>query len=137
MNILRWDKKLELGVALIDNQHKELLEQANALLIAFKCGDGCKKTKECLDFLNQYILYHFQAEEAFQVECNYPVYREHQAKHSYLATQVKFHTVGVEAADFSPESITDFYDFFAEWIIAHVLQEDMEFAIYYKSQRTD
>lgn len=135
MNIFKWDKKLEFGIELIDNQHKEIIEHVNAFLIAYKCGNAQEKTKECLSFLAQYILYHFQSEEAFQVECGYPGYRDHQARHSYLATQVKFHTVNIEAANFSLESVKAFYDFLNSWIIDHIMTEDMALAIYYKNSK--
>lgn len=135
MNIFKWEHSLESGIELIDNQHREIIAHVNAFLIAYKCGETHKKTQECLDFLKQYILYHFQSEEAFQVDCDYSGYREHQARHSYLATQVKFHSVNITESDFSLESVTAFYDFINSWIIDHIMTEDMSFARYYKDSR--
>lgn len=137
MNIFKWDSKLESGIELIDSQHKEILAHVNAFLIAYKCGETHKKTQECLDFLKNYILYHFQSEEAFQVDCGYPGYRDHQARHSYLATQVKFHTVNIESSDFSLDSVKAFYDFMNSWIIDHILVEDMAFVSYYKNSKAE
>lgn len=133
MNIFKWDHNLESGIELIDNQHKEIIAHVNAFLIAYKCGETQKKTQECLDFLKQYILYHFQSEEAFQVDCGYSGYREHQARHSYLATQVKFHAVTISESGFSEDSVNAFYDFINSWIIDHIMTEDMTFASYFKS----
>lgn len=137
VNIFKWDLKLESGIELIDSQHREIIAHVNTFLIAYKCGNAQEKTKECLNFLKQYILYHFQSEEAFQVECGYPSYRDHQARHSYLATQVKFHTVTIEMSGFSLESVTAFHDFMSDWIINHIMLEDMTFANYYKDNKSN
>lgn len=133
MLIFKWDAHLETGVELIDQQHKQIIESANAFFISYRCQHGYDKIAGCLSFLEQYVLYHFQAEEAFQVKCNYPEYRSHQATHKMLQTQVKFHITNLTCSRFSQESVDNFYGFLREWIIQHILTDDFNFAEYYRS----
>lgn len=134
MLIFNWDDTLELGIALIDQQHKNIISRANTFFISYKAGNPGQRLLECLSFLEQYVQYHFQAEEAFQVECRYPDYRSHQAQHSILTMQFKFHATQLKASSFSPETIDAFYGFLREWIIGHILTEDSRFAVFYRSQ---
>lgn len=132
MTIFKWDSSLESGIELVDSQHKQIFEAANAFFISYKCGNASKKAQDSLAFLEQYILYHFQAEEAFQSEIGYPKYREHQAYHEYLATQVKFHAVNLGTSDFAQEAIDAFRCFICEWIVKHILEDDLDFSCYYR-----
>lgn len=135
MLIFNWDDALDLGIESIDQQHRSIISKANTFFISYKAGHPRARLEECLSFLEQYVLYHFQAEEAFQVECGYPEYRPHQAQHSILKMQFKFHATQLDAAGFSGESVDAFYDFLREWIVAHILTEDKRFAAFYRGQR--
>lgn len=134
MLIFNWDDDLDLGIELIDQQHKQIISKANTFFISYKAGHPSQRLQDCLSFLEQYVLYHFQAEEAFQVECGYPEYRSHQAQHSMLKMQFKFHATQLNAAAFSGERVDAFYGFLREWIIGHILSEDKSFASYYRKQ---
>lgn len=131
--LFRWNRKLELGIPLIDDQHRKLLECSNSLTIALSGGNAENKAREVIRFMEQYILYHFQAEEAFQVECNYPQYREHQAIHSRIGTLLKYSLVELSESKFTPEDIDKFYTFFRETVEEHIWVEDAEFAGYYRN----
>lgn len=132
MVIFPWEPKLELGIELLDQQHRELIKAINAFFISYKCRNNIQKVSECLDFLNHYILYHFQAEEAFQVRYDYPFYRDHQAKHNYLGTQLKFHSTVLTASRFALEKMENFRRYLEEWIIGHLLEDDLKFAEFVK-----
>ena len=132
MVILSGEPKLVLGSELLDRQHRELIKAINAFFISYKCRDDIQKVSECLDFLNHYTLYHFQAEEAFQVRYDYPLYRDHQAKHNYLGTQLKFHSTALTASNFAPEKMNDFQKYLRQWILGHLLEDDLKFAEFVK-----
>lgn len=132
MLIFNWDAELDTGIELIDQQHKNLINHANTFFISFKAGNPKQRLLECLSFLEQYILFHFQAEEAFQVECHYPGYRDHQALHSGLKMQFKFHSTQLEESSFSEDRVETFYHFLRDWIIGHILGEDKKFAAFYR-----
>lgn len=132
MLIFKYDDSLKTGIEMIDQQHKEIITSANLFFISYKGGKPVQRLQECISFLEQYVQYHFQSEEAFQNECNYPGFLTHQAQHSALTMQFKFHATRIRASSFSKEVIDDFYQFLNDWVIAHILKEDLEFAEYYR-----
>lgn len=137
MNVILWKPEMESSIELIDKQHKEILEAANTFIIKCRCNQDQAAAKDALQFLQQYVAYHFQAEETYQMKSGYPKYRQHQAVHSDLATQVKFLSVKLEASNFAEDEITNFHHFFGNLIIAHILGTDMEFFRYYKQWQAE
>lgn len=135
MVIFQWNRDLECGIELVDKQHRQLIETANQFFIRHKCGKGRDAVRECLGFLQQYILYHFQTEEAFMTECDYPKYRPHQAIHTAVAREVQFRSVKMEDSGYAPEEIEGFYSFVCDWIKDHILIHDMEFSRFYAAFR--
>ncbi len=134
MLIFGWDKELESGIDIIDQQHKKMIQTANIFFIryALKKEKEIEGAKKELEFLHDYTLYHFQAEEAFQVECGYSGYLEHQAVHKMIAQKLKFLSVELEASNFSKEKMEEFRNFVKTWIVDHVLLEDKKFVQCYK-----
>lgn len=66
--ILNWDNSLSVGNDNIDNQHKELFYRLNKLLEAMKEGKGKSEVINTLDFLEVYVIKHFNYEEEIQKE---------------------------------------------------------------------
>lgn len=83
-----WTDDLEIGVVLIDTQHRELFSRAAAFLAATERGEGKAHVLETLGFLAGYAVSHFEAEEALMRDSGYPELsahrREHQAFHATL-----------------------------------------------------
>lgn len=132
MKIFRWSQNLESGIELIDKQHKKIFELANSLIIQEKFGSDAMNVPECLAFLGKYILYHFEAEEAFQSNYNYPKYRVHQAMHQVIATEFQFIMVKLTESNYNENEVTQFYQFFMTWIQNHILVEDTDFSTFFK-----
>ena len=130
--ITSWNPDLETGVELIDNQHAEIIKTLNTYFIRQKCNFSQENIYECLKFVQQFVMYHFQCEEAYMVECDYPNYRSHQALHNLIATQVKFFSVKMET-EADPEVVQQFDAFLENWIGDHILIEDIDFVQFYKN----
>ncbi|MFZ2539000.1 MAG: hemerythrin domain-containing protein [Oscillospiraceae bacterium] len=133
MKIFGWSKELESGIQLIDTQHKQIIELANLIIIRRKFGDDTIIISEYLDFLQKYIQYHLQSEEAFQSNTNYPKHRAHQVSHQSLATEFKFILVKLQASNYEIKEAEKFYNFFISSIKNHILVDDLEFSVYYKN----
>ena len=127
MELFEWPEELETGIALLDEQHQSFLRQVNRFYIKFRFKQQKESAEEQLDFLQNYLLSHFQAELAFMLEHGYPKARDHQASHQMLAIQVKQQALELKAQDYSPESVEAFCRFVGAWARQHIMQEDMEF----------
>lgn len=76
-----FDDSLVTGNALIDGQHKELIEKINDLVNCCEQGGGKLKAIKMLEYLADYTEFHFGAEEKLQQEAEYPGYAQHKEKH--------------------------------------------------------
>lgn len=133
MNIMPWKKELEIGIELIDKQHKDFLMNVNKFIIRVRAKKEVFAITEQLDFLEYYLLSHFQAEETFQFESEYPNYLGHQAEHKHLKFKVKEISILLKTHDFSEASIDEFCKFINHWVVGHMLKGDLDFAKYYNS----
>lgn len=125
-----WRKELETGIGIVDEQHKEFLRRANKFVIIYLSGDKKKAVSEQLEFLQDYLMYHFQTEETFQIDSHYPLCGEHQAEHLHLKFQVG-QMASMLAGKDDEEAMQCFAEFVNDWFFKHVLDWDLKFAGYY------
>ncbi|MGA2192761.1 MAG: bacteriohemerythrin [Nitrospirota bacterium] len=86
---MEWDESLAIGIAEIDNQHKEIFRRVGILIGACKQGKGREEIGETLGFLKDYTVKHFKMEEGIQQLYGYPFYPEHKAMHEQFIRNFK------------------------------------------------
>lgn len=128
-----WREEFEIGIESIDEQHKELFVRYNDLLKCIKKSNDDNEilasVEETLDFLSEYIIYHFNSEERYQQKINYPRIDEHKKIHqSFKETVLDFKREILKNPDFD-ELIMAFSGYLSAWLINHVCDEDQK--IYY------
>ena len=74
-------KELETGNAIIDKEHRELLEAVNTLMDACGKGQGRAALEPAVKFLLNYVDQHFAHEEQLQKQSNYPGLATHRTFH--------------------------------------------------------
>lgn len=77
---LQWTQALSVGVDEIDEQHRELFRRAANLLEGLRKGEP-EEIGVLIDFLYEYAVTHFGAEEQFMRTTGYPGYVRHKAEH--------------------------------------------------------
>lgn len=77
---LEWNQDLAVGVEQIDGQHRELFRRARKLLEGLHRGEP-EEIGPLVDFLHEYAVAHFGAEEAHMRETRFPGYLRHKAEH--------------------------------------------------------
>jgi hemerythrin len=77
---LQWTQALSVGVDEIDDQHRELFRRAARLLEGLRKGEP-EEIGGLIDFLYEYAVTHFGAEEEFMRQARYPGYLRHKAEH--------------------------------------------------------
>ena len=78
---LLWTKNLEVGVDLIDNQHKEWFKRADQLFEAGKSGKSKEYIIQMFDFLDDYTKTHFKDEERYMSSINNPGLAQQKQMH--------------------------------------------------------
>ncbi len=82
---IEWTDDLATGSEIIDNQHKELFRKMNDLMNACRHGVGKTKVRNTLQFLDDYIVYHFTEEESLMAKYNYPQAPHHISEHQIFS----------------------------------------------------
>ncbi|GHS85096.1 hemerythrin [Synergistales bacterium] len=125
-----WNSSLETGIKLVDEQHKQLFDKADELLVA-SSGDTIKKV---LDFLASYIVKHFTDEQSLHQSVSYPKATAHRGYHNeYVKTFKKFQEqYEKEGPTLSNKMAAN--KIVVGWLKDHIMVHDKEFTKYYKEK---
>jgi len=130
----QWDASLETGHEKIDNQHKQLISTLNSLVAASREGKDKEEIFKVLDFLSEYTILHFQAEEFLQLQYDYPDYYVHKEYHDdFKKTVVELNKRLIELGP-TPEMINKVASIIGEWFIQHIKGDDFRMAAFVKSK---
>ena len=123
---LIWDKMWSVGVDKIDRQHKELFDRINLLVCSMKSAKGKEEMITTLNFLEEYVIRHFNDEEEIQKKNNYPNYEIQHKEHEIFKNNLKelrkvFETTGVSTLFVISEQQKMSY-----WWRKHVIELDKD-----------
>lgn len=122
---------LVTGNKTIDEQHKELISKINDLLDAVETSQGQATAMRMLNFLNDYVVYHFEAEENLQKEVGYPGLADHQKQHESLKqTVAELTEMLTEEEGASPAFVEQLNKKVVEWLYKHIEGYDRSVAEY-------
>ena len=124
MSKIEWDESLSVGVSLIDEQHKMLIQKLSDLSSAFRMGLEQNKIIKTLDFMIDYTDFHFSAEEKVMEENDYPGLREQKQQHEEFRT-----TLNNIVEDYKEEGTTtaiaeSINVFLHNWLVKHIKGSD-------------
>ncbi len=125
-NHLMWDKQYNVGIAIIDKEHKKLFSILNKL---FNFGHREEKSRfacqEAIKYFKDHAIQHFADEETYMASINYPGLETHKRIHKdFRERMLPALESELELTDFSEISIQHFLGTCAGWLIGHTLIED-------------
>lgn len=125
MAFINWDNSYSVGVAIIDNQHKRLVNIVNELNDAMGAGKGKEVLGKVLHELVQYVNTHFKTEEEYMVKYSYDEYEQHRYEHEKLTDEVKrfYEDFCANKAVLSIQIM----NFLRNWLMDHILVKDKRF----------
>lgn len=129
MVFIDWSESMSVGVPLVDRDHKVLVSLLNNFHESTTPGSNDKIIEQTLKTLSDYIVYHFAREEEVMKACHYPDHEAHKKLHDSLVEQVTSISLRFfeNKEDISKE---DLLDFLKEWLVNHILKQDMAFRPY-------
>ena len=130
---IEWRKNLEIGVAAIDEQHKELFVRFNDLLDACNQGRGRDEVSRLLNFLSSYVRIHFSAEERLQLRHDYPFYEEHRQQHEKFIADLARLEEQLDSEGASIGLVIETNKITTSWLIRHISRMDKELGEYIRS----
>jgi len=126
--ILQWHEEFSVGVPELDKHHRHLIEILNALVTAVNEGNNLKIIAGLMTDLNEYTVYHFNAEEALFIKVQYPHVTQHIQEHQEFIDrlsridQLLQRDQHVAAAELEEMLIS--------WIMNHILTSDRMYMSY-------
>lgn len=131
---IKWNETLAVGVAEIDNQHKELFERMNQLLEACNQGKGKLAVSDMITFLEDYVLEHFAAEEKLQRTSGYPDYAAHKAMHVDYLKSVATLKQQLEQHGPTLPFVISVNKTVVDWLTNHISKVDKGLGLYLQKQ---
>lgn len=127
--IFPWNSNFETGIALIDEQHRRLVDLLNDLAAHLAYGAATPGLAEVFSELSDYTQYHFETEEAIwkkYLACD-EAFAEHQKNHRDFVSEM-MRIKGEQAALENEEVIDEVVSFLTHWLAFHILESDKHMA---------
>jgi hemerythrin len=128
--LVEWDDRYSVGIPLIDDQHKELVNMTNTLYEACLAGDRAARAYflQAIHGTVDYVKYHFAAEEKILENVKYPHIIEHKRAHESFVKKIFVDVKSFEAGKKFVPNV--FVRYLKDWILTHIAVEDKRYAEY-------
>jgi len=127
---MEWTQELSVGVAAIDEQHKELIRRMNVLFESIDANKAKEEVLKVLDFLEKYVINHFADEEKLQVRVQYPRYPEHRQMHQEFIKNIQKISNEIKNDGFTVITKTLIASTLVTWLITHISKQDKDIGKY-------
>lgn len=128
-----WKDSYLVGIETIDSQHKELFSIVENLLNALResssKADFIGNIRESMAFLKGYVGKHFETEEKYLADINYPELLMHKQLHVALMQDAGYHEKLLIESNYAMPKIRNLLGFLTTWLVNHVAVEDKKFAL--------
>ena len=122
MPLITWGPKLEIGIGIIDSQHKRLVDLINQLDEAMKEERAAEAMGETLKGLIDYTHTHFRTEQELLKEHNYEDYALHCREHRIFTDQIEIYRDRLDAGSLRISS--DVMGYMRGWLLTHIGSSD-------------
>ncbi len=130
MSEIAWDDSLSVGVDLIDEQHKMLIEKLKDLSNDLRKGHEQDKILKTLGFMIDYTEFHFTAEEKVMAENDYPELEDQQQQHAEFKATLDNILLDLREDGPTDELAKSINVFLLNWLITHIKGTDQRLGTY-------
>jgi hemerythrin-like metal-binding protein len=127
---LIWKDNYNVGISLIDDQHRKLVDIINHLGFISSIGIGLPSLSGAIKELQNYAAIHFRTEEELMTQSIFPEIEEHKNKHIEFLETVHRYEKMLANGDFVFSSSV--LNFLLDWLFDHILNVDRELAGFLK-----
>lgn len=132
MALIKWQPTFNLNIAIIDEQHKLLVDLINELSEAYTSNKDRKILEKLINKLGVYASMHFAREEHYFEHFGYPDMDAHLKEHDHFDDMItQFEDEFVSGKE--DLSITILL-FLSEWLVGHINDSDKKYVPYLKAR---
>ena len=125
-NLISWTDELSVGIGIIDEQHKGLVDLINELNAAMRQRRSDAVLVGVLERLKQYTVKHFATEEEFFDKFGYPDAPAHKKAHRDLVEKVLAFEAGLKSG--RAKVTMEIMRFLKDWLVGHIMGTDKRYA---------
>jgi hemerythrin len=122
---LEWNANLAVGVEAIDEQHQELFRRAARLIRALRTGDRAE-VEPLVRYLSDYVVSHFECEERWMAEAEYPGLEAHRDIHRRFKDDLREMTREYQRKGPTPLVALTIHNWLSDWLRQHISAADVE-----------
>jgi hemerythrin-like metal-binding protein len=123
---MTWTEEMSVGVKVLDDDHKNLIEMLNQLNDGILAGKGRETLGVVIEKLLEYTNFHFAREERLFIETGYPGGAAHKEEHESLSRRVKNLQSRFESGQ-SLEVSMETMAFLKSWLTNHIQGSDQKY----------
>lgn len=119
----QWDPSLNIGIDVIDNQHKRIVDYINDLELAVRNKDQ-EVVKAVVEKMVDYTVTHFAFEEALMEKSGYKITASHQEVHRAFTRRIQdYQKRCIAGEDVARRLLSDL----RMWLINHIKRDDKDY----------
>ena len=120
---MEWSEKFNIGIDVIDNQHRQILDYINALE-KIRATGAREQIKGVFDDLIDYTQSHFSFEENLLAQVNYQFLPSHRSIHELFVKRLKDYR---QRFDNGESVVDDLHRLLSKWLIKHIQHDDQDY----------
>lgn len=125
MALIQWDDSLSIDVAVIDTQHRKLIDIINGLHEAMTQGKGKEVVEKVLNELISYTKTHFSTEERYFAQFGYADAPNHMKNHAEFIGKVADFKEKFDAGKLGIS--LEIMNFLSSWLQKHIKGTDKQY----------
>lgn len=129
---VQWTPDLATGAKEIDDQHKELFKRVDDLLTAFEQGKERAEVDKIIQYLGDYVIYHFGNEQHYMTKYSYSSAKAHTAQHEQLVRTFGKLKERLLKEGINAQLTEDTKQLVVDWLINHIKFSDKALGMFLK-----
>jgi methyl-accepting chemotaxis protein len=131
-DLIRWDASIQMGIRVVDTQHRRLVDLINKLNRAMKLRKGRQAMTAVLTELVDYTKQHFGDEEKLMRQYDYEEIGDHEGQHKHFVA--KMTDLHQQVGRGNSMVTMDLMDFLKDWLVNHIKGTDKKYQAFFKSK---
>ncbi|CAK0751502.1 Bacteriohemerythrin [Azospirillaceae bacterium] len=133
MPLVHWSEGISVGVTVLDDDHKHLIDLINQLYDAMQAGREMEVLEGIFNELSNYTQTHFAREEQMMEARKFPGLAAHKIQHVELTTRVQQFYKKFQSGE-APSLSLELLALFKTWLISHIRVSDFQYRPYIKEE---
>lgn len=135
--LIKWNDSFIVGIDLIDNDHKKIVDCINVLDEAKKLGRQEEALAQIVHELIEYTRTHLEHEEALMQKAGYPGYDDHLGIHFFFRQSIARFEEALKQEKKPVGEIIKISILLQRWLIDHIQEVDRKMAKFVLSRIPD